>query len=84
LQQLIALCQEDGFIPALHIEDSPSLRIRAVFLDVSPRGRVPLLNTLFSMIEAWCSLKLNHLHLYTRISSEDGAKLKWPWPYSKM
>jgi len=84
LQQLIALCQEDGFIPALHIEDSPSLRIRAVFLDVSPRGRVPLLNTLFSMIEAWCSLKLNHLHLYTRISSEDGAKLQWPWPYSKM
>ena len=82
LEQLISLCQSDGHLPAVHIEDNPSLRMRAVFLDVSPTGRVPLIDSLFSMIEAWRSLKLNQIHLYSRVSSCAG--LQWPWPYTQM
>ena len=82
LEQLITLCHDDGHVPAVHIEDSPSLRMRVVFLDVTPTGRVPHLDTLISMIDAWRSLKLNQLHLYSRGNSVTG--LQWPWPYSKM
>ncbi|XP_032789539.2 uncharacterized protein LOC116926709 [Daphnia magna] len=82
LEQLIVLCLDDGHLPPLHIEDSPSLRMRAVVLDVSSAGRVPLLDSLFSMIDIWRSLKLNQVHLYSRVNSSAG--FQWPWPYSKI
>lgn len=82
LEQLIVLCLDDGHLPPLHIEDSPSLRMRAVVLDVSSAGRVPLLDSLFSMIDIWRSLKLNQVHLYSRVNNSAG--FQWPWPYSKM
>lgn len=80
LVQLITLCQDDNLLPALHIEDSPSLRMRAVFIDISPTGRAPLLESLFSMVDFWRSLKLNQVHLYTRTSSSSVR----PWPYSNI
>lgn len=82
LQQLVVLCLVDGYLPPLHIEDSPSLRMRAVLLDVSSTGRVPLLDSLFSMIDIWCNLKLNQIHLYSRVTRS--ADLQWPWPYTKV
>ena len=82
LEQLVVLCFDDGQLPPLHIEDSPSLRMRAVLLDVSSAGRVPLLDSLFSMIDIWRSMKLNQIHLYSRVNTSGG--LQWPWPYSKM
>ena len=82
LEQLITLCQDDHLLPALHIEDSPSLRMRAVFIDVSPSGRVPILESLFSMVDFWRSMKLNQIHLYIRTSSSSLSS--WVWPYSNM
>lgn len=82
LEQLVTLCQNDGHLPSIHIDDSPSVRIRAVFLDVSSGGRIPHIDALFSLIDIWHSLKLNQLHLYTRISHSYGVH--WPWPYSKV
>ena len=80
LRQLITVCQDDGQLPALHIDDSPSLRIRAVLLDVTPNGRVPLLYALFSMADAWQSIKINQLHLYARVDCS--TPTAWPWPYT--
>jgi len=82
LEQLITLCQDDHLLPALHIEDSPSLRMRAVFIDVSPSGRVPILESLFSMVDFWRSMKLNQIHLYIRTSSSSLSS--WVWPYSNI
>ena len=39
LRQLIRLCQAEGLLPALHIDDRPSLRLRAILLDVTINGR---------------------------------------------
>ncbi|EFX70985.1 hypothetical protein DAPPUDRAFT_228128 [Daphnia pulex] len=82
LEQLIVLCFDDGQLPPLHIEDSPSLRMRAILLDVSSAGRVPLLDSLFSMIDIWRSMKLNQIHLYSRVNTSGGSQ--WPWPYTKI
>jgi hypothetical protein len=56
--------------------------MRAVLLDVSSAGRVPLLDSLFSMIDIWRSMKLNQIHLYSRVNTSGGSQ--WPWPYTKM
>ena len=83
LEQLITLCLDDGRIPALHIDDSPSIRMRAILLDISINGRVPLLDALFSMVDAWQSLKINQLHLFTRFDTAVLSARFWPWPYTK-
>lgn len=82
LRQLIRLCQAEGLLPALHIDDRPSLRLRAILLDVTINGRVPLLDTLFSMVDVWHAVKINQLHLYTRVDTSALAS-QWPWPYTK-
>ncbi|GLH15836.1 Poly [ADP-ribose] polymerase tankyrase [Gryllus bimaculatus] len=60
LTQLLRLSPE--LVPVL-IEDQPALSHRGILLDVSPRGR----DYLFHMINLWSSMKMNYLHLYTRL-----------------
>ncbi|XP_021936074.1 uncharacterized protein LOC110837829 isoform X2 [Zootermopsis nevadensis] len=65
-------------VPVL-IQDHPTIRHRAVLLDISPRGRVPSPDFLFQMVSLWSSLKVSHLHLYTQLlpSSE------WQLPFTR-
>ncbi|XP_046384322.1 uncharacterized protein LOC124154554 isoform X2 [Ischnura elegans] len=66
-------------LQSMLIQDWPTLRHRGVLLDISPRGRIPTLDFLFHMIDLWSSMKVSHLHLYTRLlpSSE------WQLCYSR-
>lgn len=50
-------------LPALRIEDAPTLPWRGLLLDVS-RGRVPTLQTLLDLVDRIASYKLNMLQLY--------------------
>jgi len=50
-------------LPALRIEDTPTLPWRGLLLDVS-RGRVPSLQTLLDLVDRLASYKLNMLQLY--------------------
>ncbi|XP_063217542.1 uncharacterized protein LOC134528147 [Bacillus rossius redtenbacheri] len=77
--QLLRLCREDGSLAPLIIQDSPAMRQRAVLFDISPHGRVPTLDYLFDMISIWSSLKISHLHLYTRLSPGS----TWPLCFTK-
>jgi hypothetical protein len=62
LQQ--ALQQSDGALASGEIVDWPDFPIRGVMLDVS-RNKVPTMATLFSLVDMFAGLKLNHLQLYT-------------------
>ncbi|XP_075233962.1 uncharacterized protein LOC142331764 [Lycorma delicatula] len=69
--QLLRLASSGGeetasLIPVL-IQDYPAMSHRAVLLDISPMSRIPTLDYLFEMIDTWSSLKVSHLHLYTRL-----------------
>ena len=59
-----ALEQSDGGLACGEIIDWPDFPARGVMLDVS-RTRVPTMETLFSLIDMFAGLKLNHLQLYT-------------------
>lgn len=52
-----------GRIPCMRIEDSPSLPVRGVMLDIS-RDKVPQLPTLFRIVDYLSDLKFNHIQLY--------------------
>ena len=56
--------QSKGNIPCLEIEDWPDFVHRGVMLDVS-RNKVPLMSTLFSIIDMLADWKINQLQLYT-------------------
>ena len=62
LQQ--ALQQSDGALASGEIVDWPDFPVRGVMLDVS-RNKVPTMATLFSLVDMFAGLKLNHLQLYT-------------------
>ena len=50
--------------PLLRIDDAPALANRGVMLDIS-RNRVPTMETLFTLVDFFSSLKYNQLQLYT-------------------
>uniref|UniRef100_A0A1B6CRL5 Uncharacterized protein n=2 Tax=Clastoptera arizonana TaxID=38151 RepID=A0A1B6CRL5_9HEMI len=67
--QLLRLASLQGtlsVVPVL-IQDHPAMKHRGVLLDISPMSRIPTLDYLFEIIDMWSSLKVSHLHLYTRI-----------------
>jgi hexosaminidase len=53
-----------GRVPAGEVIDRPDFPVRGAMLDVS-RCKVPTMETLFSLVDMFASLKLNHLQLYT-------------------
>ena len=61
LKQLLKTC--GARIPALTIRDRPALAHRGLMVDVS-RGKVPTLQTLFSLVDGLSSCKYNQLQLY--------------------
>jgi hypothetical protein len=61
---LQALQQSDGALASGEIVDWPDFPVRGVMLDVS-RNKVPTMATLFSLVDMFAGLKLNHLQLYT-------------------
>lgn len=61
---LQVLDQSDGVLPSGAIDDWPDFPVRGVMLDVS-RDKVPTMETLFSIVDMFAGLKLNHLQLYT-------------------
>ncbi|XP_039293769.1 uncharacterized protein LOC111057243 [Nilaparvata lugens] len=63
-----------SLVPVL-IQDYPALKHRGVLLDISPMSRVPSMEYLFEMIETWSSLKISHIHLYTRLVSSTDWQL---------
>jgi hypothetical protein len=62
LRQLVRLHSQS--IPALTIQDWPTLKYRGLMLDIS-RRKVPTLRTLEQLVEELCLYKLNVLQLYT-------------------
>jgi hypothetical protein len=50
-------------IPELEIYDEPTIKIRAIMLDVS-RDRIPTMETLYGIIDQAAALKANHIQLY--------------------
>ncbi|XP_026288874.1 uncharacterized protein LOC113213876 isoform X3 [Frankliniella occidentalis] len=82
LRLSVAAAEQEGrkpTLPSVLIQDYPTQRHRAVLLDVSPNGRVPILDYLFHLIDVWSSLKISHLHLYTRLLPSH----EWQLCYSK-
>jgi hypothetical protein len=66
-------------IEAVLIKDEPRFAHRAILLDISLRGRTPTLDYLLHAIDVWSSLKLSHLHLYSRLT----PSCDWQFCYSK-
>ena len=67
---LITLCQlyilhDSGpSLPAIRITDTPTFATRGIMLDVS-RDRIPTMQMFYDIIDQLCTLKFNHLQLYT-------------------
>lgn len=62
LRQLLAQ-QKEGTVPALWIEDAPSIPTRGLMLDVS-RGRMSSMETICKTVDLLANLKYNHMQLY--------------------
>jgi hypothetical protein len=56
--------QTSGAVPAGEIVDWPDFPVRGLMLDIS-RDKVPTMETLFSLVDLFSDLKINHLELYT-------------------
>ena len=69
LLQLLTLYSTDSEdsigIPSLVINDHPSLKHRAILIDIS-QERVPTIEHLFELIRVFALLKINFLHLHIR------------------
>ncbi|MFT7665161.1 MAG: hexosaminidase, partial [Planctomycetota bacterium] len=81
LQSLAALAGrlENGVIelPEISIEDWPDFSHRAISLDVS-RDKVPLMQTLFELVDYMASWKLNQLQLYMEhVFAYEGHEEVW-------
>ena len=61
LRQLLAQ-QKEGTVPALWIEDAPSIPTRGLMLDVS-RGRMSSMETICKTVDLLANLKYNHMQL---------------------
>jgi hexosaminidase len=55
--------QSGNQLPCVLIQDQPDLKIRGALLDIS-RGKIPTLQTLYSMVDFISDLKYNQLQLY--------------------
>jgi len=78
LVQLLRLCP-DSDLPALLIQDRGTLKQRGILLDFSPRGRIPCLEYLLALLDLFSTLKINYLHLYTRLL----PSCEWQLCYTK-
>ncbi|KAL2715083.1 Tankyrase-1 [Vespula squamosa] len=72
--QILRLSKKDNASETCEIEpvlikDEPRFIHRGILLDISPRGRIPTLEYLLHMVDLWSSLKISHLHLYSRLTS---------------
>ncbi len=61
LRQL--MCQYEGWLPRVHIEDAPDFPKRGVLLDIG-RDKIPTMESLYGLIDLLAGLKINQLHLY--------------------
>uniref|UniRef100_A0A0K2T1A3 Putative LOC100741587 [Bombus impatiens] n=1 Tax=Lepeophtheirus salmonis TaxID=72036 RepID=A0A0K2T1A3_LEPSM len=68
------------YLKPLIINDYPDTSIRGVLLDLNSYGRVPHFKILMSMIDIWTFMKINHFHVFIRLSRVK----KWQLPYSKI
>jgi hypothetical protein len=59
-----AIRQCEGRIPCGRIQDSPDFPTRGIMLDIS-RDKVPTMEELFSLVDLFAELKINHFQLYT-------------------
>ncbi len=61
LKQLTKQCKTE--LPCMDIHDSPDFKHRGIMLDIS-RNKIPLMDTLFELVDFMADLKLNQLQLY--------------------
>ncbi|XP_041469265.1 uncharacterized protein LOC121419047 isoform X4 [Lytechinus variegatus] len=80
--QLVQLCHKDG-IPQLEISDWPSIKHRAVMLDLSA-GRVPRMDTLLQLVNSFAQLKYNELHLYVKAYKDSPIHDTMPYSGSEL
>ncbi|XP_070578934.1 uncharacterized protein [Ptychodera flava] len=69
LIQLFRLCKDDG-IPQVQINDWSDMQYRAIMLDLS-HGRILKVDHLLNLVDSLTLLKINQLHMYIKIGSED-------------
>ncbi|MBZ5855512.1 family 20 glycosylhydrolase [Flavihumibacter profundi] len=55
--------QSNNQLPCVEIKDKPDLQVRGALLDIS-RGKIPTLQTLYSIVDFLSDLKYNQLQLY--------------------
>jgi len=65
-------------MPQLSIKDKPRLAVRGILIDMALYGRLPTVDTFISLIHTMARLKINEIHLYTRLSPSPD----WQLPYS--
>lgn len=64
-------------LPSLVISDAPDFPHRGVMLDIS-RSKVPTLDTLYTLIDLFASLKINQLQLYMEHTfAYEGHQVVW-------
>eukprot|EP00057_Strongylocentrotus_purpuratus_P019226 XP_011673700.1 PREDICTED: uncharacterized protein LOC581115 isoform X3 [Strongylocentrotus purpuratus] len=80
--QLVQLCHKEG-IPQLEISDWPSIKHRAVMLDLSA-GRVPRMDTLLQLVNSFAQLKYNELHLYVKAYKDSPIHDTMPYSGSEL
>ena len=78
LVQLLKI-YDNHWVPAIVIRDWPALPVRAVLLDLAHYGRLPSMDTLTSTLLSLASVKINQVHLYTRLTNQSS----WQLPYSE-
>ena len=78
LVQLLKI-YDKHWLPAIVIRDWPALPVRAVLLDLAHYGRLPSMDTITSTLLSLASVKLNQVHLYTRLTKQTS----WQLPYSE-
>lgn len=65
VETLVQILKTHGScLPAQRVSDAPAFAVRGVMLDVS-RNRIPTMAEFERILDTLCSLKFNHLQLYT-------------------
>lgn len=62
--------QTNGNLPYLSLFDEPALKTRGLLLDVG-RDKIPTLDTLYSLLDKFASMRINHIELYMEGFSYD-------------
>ena len=59
----LAVQTPGGYLPICTVQDAPALEVRGIMLDIG-RDKIPQMQTLYTLIDLFGRMRINHLQLY--------------------